>query len=117
VSCCLQIWRAPGLRKVFAPMELYRSYGGCHADISSVDWSDDSFWITASSKDLTARQAAPLTTVSCTPTTSAQSMLWVFKVGLMLTPKLGALQWQIPSLYPASQAWQRQNTQAVHLSG
>ena len=51
----LQVWRAPGFVKLFAPMQLYRTYGGCTADITSVDWTEDSFWITVASKDLTAR--------------------------------------------------------------
>ena len=53
--CWLQVWRAPGFVKLFAPMQLYRTYGGSTADITSVDWTEDSFWITVASKDLTAR--------------------------------------------------------------
>lgn len=36
-------------------MELHRTYGQCHADVIALDWSEDSCWIAASSKDLTVR--------------------------------------------------------------
>lgn len=41
--------------KTTAPMQLHRQYGGCSADITSLDWSDDSQWIAVASKDLSAR--------------------------------------------------------------
>ena len=73
----LQVWRAPGFVKLFAPMQLYRTYGGCTTDITSVDWTEDSFWITVASKDLTARCVLM--------TTSDQQILavWLATDGLM----------------------------------
>ncbi len=56
-----QVWRTPGLGKSVAPMQLHRTYGGCHGDIAALDWSADSQWIAVASKDLTARCAL------CTP--------------------------------------------------
>lgn len=50
-----QVWKAPGLAKSWAPMELHRTYGHCHADITDLDWSADSQWLVAGSKDLAAR--------------------------------------------------------------
>ena len=41
--------------KMTAPMQLYRQYGGCHADITALDWSEDGRWIAVVSKDLAAR--------------------------------------------------------------
>ena len=41
--------------KTTAPMQLYRQYGGCHADITALDWSQDGRWIAVVSKDLAAR--------------------------------------------------------------
>ena len=38
-------------------MQLHRTYGQCHADVTALDWSEDSHWIAAASKDLSARQA------------------------------------------------------------
>ena len=64
-----KVWRAPGTDKVFAPMQQYRVYGGCHDDITSIDWADDSFWLVVASRDLTVRYyssvtcADPLTTL------------------------------------------------------
>ncbi|KAK9915110.1 hypothetical protein WJX75_004822 [Coccomyxa subellipsoidea] len=55
VGRLLQIWRAPGYTKTTAPMQLHRTYGGCAADITSLDWSEDSEWIAVASKDLSAR--------------------------------------------------------------
>lgn len=52
-----QVWRTPGLGKSVAPMQLHRTYGGCHADIAALAWSADSAWVAVASKDLTARRA------------------------------------------------------------
>lgn len=41
--------------KTTAPMQLYRQYGGCHADITALDWSQDGLWLAVVSKDLAAR--------------------------------------------------------------
>ena len=55
VGRLVQVWRRPGFAKTVAPMELYRTYGQCHADVVSVDWSVDGCWIAATSKDLITR--------------------------------------------------------------
>ncbi|PSC76313.1 periodic tryptophan 2-like protein [Micractinium conductrix] len=55
VGRLLQVWKAPGLDKSVAPMELHRVYGQCHADITAIDWSADSQWLAAGGKDLTTR--------------------------------------------------------------
>ena len=36
-------------------MQLHRQYGGCHADITALDWSQDGRWVAVVSKDLAAR--------------------------------------------------------------
>ena len=53
-----QVWRAPGVGKSVAPMQLHRTYGGCHGDIAALGWSADSQWVAVASKDLTARRAS-----------------------------------------------------------
>ncbi|CAD7702736.1 unnamed protein product, partial [Ostreobium quekettii] len=55
VGRMLQVWKRPCLDKVVAPMELHRKFGGCYADITALDWTDDSFGIVVGSKDLTVR--------------------------------------------------------------
>lgn len=55
VGRLVQVWRRPGLEKSVAPMELHRTYGQCHADVTALDWSSDSSWIVAASKDLATR--------------------------------------------------------------
>lgn len=35
-------------------MQLHRTYGGCHDDITSIDWSADGLFMAVASKDLTA---------------------------------------------------------------
>lgn len=55
VGRLVQVWHRPGLAKSTNPLELHRTYGHCHADIVSLDWSDDSCWLVAGSKDLTVR--------------------------------------------------------------
>ena len=42
---CLQVWKSPGLEKSVAPMQLHRTFGQCHSDITTVDWSADSQWL------------------------------------------------------------------------
>ena len=41
--------------KTTAPMQLHAQYGGCHADITALDWSQDGQWVAVVSKDLAAR--------------------------------------------------------------
>ncbi|KAA6423408.1 MAG: WD40 repeat [Trebouxia sp. A1-2] len=55
VQRLVQVWRTPGFQKSVAPMQLHRTYGQCHADVTALDWSQDSQWIAAASKDLSAR--------------------------------------------------------------
>lgn len=38
-----------------SPMQLHRTYGGCHADITRIDWSACGRFMAVASKDLTAR--------------------------------------------------------------
>lgn len=54
----LQVWHTPSFEKSMCPMHLHRNYGGCHSDITCIDWSADSQFIAVGSKDLTARRAA-----------------------------------------------------------
>ncbi|CAL5327694.1 unnamed protein product [Camellia sinensis] len=51
----LQIWRSPGFRKEFFPFELVRTFADCDDKITALDWSPDSNYVIAGSKDLTAR--------------------------------------------------------------
>lgn len=55
VGRLVQVWRRPGLEKTVAPMQLYRTYGHCHADVVDLDWSEDGCWIAAAAKDLSIR--------------------------------------------------------------
>lgn len=55
VGRLVQVWHRPDLGKTLNPMELHRTYGHCHADIISLDWSEDGSWIVAGSKDLSVR--------------------------------------------------------------
>ena len=55
VGRLVQVWCRPGMIKSTNPLELHRTYGHCHADIVSLDWSEDSTWLVAGSKDLTVR--------------------------------------------------------------
>ena len=50
-----QVWRTPSFQKSVGPMQLHRTYGQCHADVTALDWSQDSQWLAAVSKDLSAR--------------------------------------------------------------
>lgn len=55
VGKLLQIWRAPGFKKEFAPFQLVRTFASCHDTVTCVDWSSDSQWVIVGSKDLTVR--------------------------------------------------------------
>ncbi|KAF8406971.1 hypothetical protein HHK36_006092 [Tetracentron sinense] len=55
VGKLLQIWRSPGFRKEFFPFELVRTFADCDATITALDWSPDSKYVLAGSKDLTVR--------------------------------------------------------------
>jgi periodic tryptophan protein 2 len=43
------------MSKQLTLMQLHRTYGTCHDTITALDWSEDSQFIAAASKDLTAR--------------------------------------------------------------
>ncbi|KAL5575626.1 hypothetical protein UlMin_017325 [Ulmus minor] len=51
----IQIWRSPGFKKEFFPFELVRTFADCDDKITTLDWSPDSSYLLAGSKDLTAR--------------------------------------------------------------
>ena len=51
----LQIWRSPGFKKEFFPFELVRTFVDCDDKVMTLDWSPDSRYLLAGSKDLTAR--------------------------------------------------------------
>ncbi|KAJ4952632.1 hypothetical protein NE237_029464 [Protea cynaroides] len=55
VGKLLQIWRSPGFRKEFFPFQLIRTFADCDASIMALDWSPDSNYVLAGSKDLTVR--------------------------------------------------------------
>ncbi|PQQ21285.1 periodic tryptophan protein 2 homolog [Prunus yedoensis var. nudiflora] len=51
----VQIWRSPGFKKEFFPFELVRTFADCDDKVVSLEWSPDSSYLLAGSKDLTAR--------------------------------------------------------------
>ncbi|KAJ8643228.1 hypothetical protein MRB53_004976 [Persea americana] len=51
----LQIWQSPAFRREFFPFHLLRTFPDFDAPITTIDWSPDSNYILAGSKDLTAR--------------------------------------------------------------
>ncbi|CDS10720.1 hypothetical protein LRAMOSA11206 [Lichtheimia ramosa] len=51
----LQIWKAPGFNREFAPLVLHKTFGGHYDDILNITWSPDSKYILTSSADMTAR--------------------------------------------------------------
>ncbi|TPX44060.1 hypothetical protein SeMB42_g03179 [Synchytrium endobioticum] len=51
----LQIWRAPGFTREFAPFVLFRTLGGHYDAILSISWSADSKYVITTSKDMTVR--------------------------------------------------------------
>lgn len=51
----LQVWRAPGLDREFAPFALHRTYTGHYDELTCVDWSPNSAYIVTGSADMTAR--------------------------------------------------------------
>ena len=57
VGKLLQVWRAPATAKSMAPMRLHRAYGGCHDDVTCLDWSPCGQFIAVGSKDLTVRKS------------------------------------------------------------
>lgn len=51
----VQIWRSPGFKKEFFPFELVRTFADCDDKVTALEWSPDSIYVLAGSKDLTAR--------------------------------------------------------------
>ncbi|RHY31289.1 hypothetical protein DYB32_003624 [Aphanomyces invadans] len=51
----IQVWKAPGLKREFAPFVHHRTYGGHHGDVLSIEWSPDSKFFLSSAKDLSVR--------------------------------------------------------------
>ncbi|XP_042515251.1 periodic tryptophan protein 2-like [Macadamia integrifolia] len=65
VGKLLQIWRSPGFRKEFFPFQLIRTFADCDASVTALDWSPDSNYVLAGSKD-TAIKMSSYALVSCT---------------------------------------------------
>ncbi|GAB2269473.1 U3 snoRNP protein [Dionaea muscipula] len=55
VGKLIQIWRSPGFKKEFFPFELVRTFADFDDRVTSLDWSPDSSYLLAGSKDLTVR--------------------------------------------------------------
>ncbi|MQM11932.1 hypothetical protein Taro_044846 [Colocasia esculenta] len=55
VGKLVQIWRCPGFRKEFFPFQLERTFPDCDAAVTALNWSPDSAYLLAGSKDLTVR--------------------------------------------------------------
>ncbi|KAK1264557.1 hypothetical protein QJS04_geneDACA015656 [Acorus gramineus] len=55
VGRLLQVWRCPGFKRELFPFELLKTYAGCGGAVTAIDWSPDSGYVLAGSKDLTAR--------------------------------------------------------------
>ena len=51
----VQLWSTPGLKRVFAPLALKRTYTGHYSDINSIEWSEDGAFILTGSEDMTAK--------------------------------------------------------------
>lgn len=51
----VQIWRSPGFRKEFFPFELVRTFADCDDRVTCLNWSPDSNYLLAGSRDLTVR--------------------------------------------------------------
>ncbi|KVH98016.1 G-protein beta WD-40 repeat-containing protein [Cynara cardunculus var. scolymus] len=51
----VQIWRSPGFKKEFFPFELIKTFANCNDKVTTLDWSPDSDYLLAGSKDLTVR--------------------------------------------------------------
>ncbi|KAK7834059.1 periodic tryptophan protein 2, partial [Quercus suber] len=55
VGKLVQIWRSPGFRKEFFPFELVRTFADFDDKVTALNWSPDSNYLVAGSKDFTAR--------------------------------------------------------------
>ncbi|XP_076921668.1 periodic tryptophan protein 2 [Bidens hawaiensis] len=55
VGKLVQIWRSPGFKKEFFAFELVKTFANCNDKVTALDWSPDSEYLLAGSKDLTVR--------------------------------------------------------------
>lgn len=55
VGKLIQIWRSPGFRKEFFPFELVRTFADFDDRVTCLNWSPDSGYLLAGSRDLTVR--------------------------------------------------------------
>ncbi|KAL2926244.1 Periodic tryptophan protein 2 [Bienertia sinuspersici] len=55
VGKLIQIWRSPGFRKEFFPFELVRTFADFDDRVTCLEWSPDSSYLLAGSRDLTVR--------------------------------------------------------------
>eukprot|EP00123_Amoebidium_parasiticum_P001398 comp12472_c0_seq1/m.7413 comp12472_c0_seq1/g.7413 ORF comp12472_c0_seq1/g.7413 comp12472_c0_seq1/m.7413 type:complete len:857 (-) comp12472_c0_seq1:495-3065(-) len=51
----VQVWKAPGLNKEFAPFVLFQEYPGHYDDVTTIRWSPDSKLFVTGSEDLTSK--------------------------------------------------------------
>ncbi len=117
-----QVWRTPGLGKSVAPMQLHRTYGGCHGDIAALDWSADSQWIAVASKDLTARRGPGLAMGVALPLLPPPLQCAQFNInglegaGISADSQVGAIAYTTRSVQRV-QSWFTRRAQAVAGSG
>ena len=101
----VQVWCRPGLAKSTNPLELHRTYGHCHSDIVSLDWSEDSTWIAAGSKDLTVRVWSLYSIEGYTPPTLAghkEPPIGVYFTTKTIRDSAGLIGKSVPHLYTLS---------------
>jgi periodic tryptophan protein 2 len=101
----VQVWCRPGLRKSTNPLELHRTYGHCHSDIVSLDWSEDSTWVAAGSRDLTVRVWSLHTIEGYTPPTLAghkEPPIGVYFTTKNIRESAGLIGKSVPHLYTLS---------------
>ncbi|XP_058226771.1 periodic tryptophan protein 2 [Rhododendron vialii] len=55
VGKLVQVWKSPGFKKEFFPFELVRTFADCADKVTALEWSPDSEYLLAGSKDLTVR--------------------------------------------------------------
>ncbi|KAH9625045.1 hypothetical protein KSS87_020798, partial [Heliosperma pusillum] len=51
----IEIWRSPGFRKEFFPFERFRTFADCNDRVTCLNWSPDSQYLLAGSRDLVVR--------------------------------------------------------------
>ncbi|KAL4425513.1 hypothetical protein ABPG75_009529 [Micractinium tetrahymenae] len=105
VGRLLQVWKAPGLEKTVAPMELHRTYGQCHSDITAIHWSPDSLWLAAGGKDLCTRVFSMHPIEGYRPPTLAghkEPLVAVHFTAAKLQESAGLIGKEVPHLYTLS---------------